>query len=405
MRKNIILAILVVAVVGIIAYLEIIKPSQGPVTTVLQTIENASTTDAASSNASTTSSSTADTSGTAAAKSFLASRASTIATESKEYQAAPEIADPSGFINTAPFKLSDFVGKDVVLVDFWTYSCINCVRTIPYLNAWYQKYSKDGLVIVGIHTPEFDFEHDYANVAAAVKQYGIQYPVVLDNNMGTWNAYQNLYWPHEYLINIDGFITYDHVGEGDENQTESAIQSALAQRAQALGIPNPVANSGMTTPTDTIAINYAAVQTPETYFGAERNGYLANGPVMTNGIYNLTIPSSTSGGANPVATGAGSQGFYLGGTWNFADQYATNQTANATILYNYSAKNVYMVAASASPSTPVTVQVLLDGKSYGTVTIQANQLYPIIQGNSYGSHTLELIVKNPGLQAYTFTFG
>ena len=122
-------------------------------------------------------------------------------------QPAIEIADPTGFINVAPgFKLSSIIGQKVILLDFWTYSCINCVRTIPYLNAWYQKYASSGLEIVGIHTPEFDFEKNITNVQNAVAEYGIHYPVILDSNQGTWNAYNNLYWPHEYLIDMAGYI-------------------------------------------------------------------------------------------------------------------------------------------------------------------------------------------------------
>ena len=151
----------------------------------------------------------------ASSAAIAASRASIIAQKELEYPMAKEFVDPTGFINSAPFTLSSLVGKKVVLIDFWTYSCINCVRTIPYLNAWYAKYKNEGLEIVGVHTPEFDFEKDYSNVAAAVQQLGIQYPVVLDSNMGTWDAYQNIYWPADYLIDIDGFIPYTSVGEGD----------------------------------------------------------------------------------------------------------------------------------------------------------------------------------------------
>jgi thiol-disulfide isomerase/thioredoxin len=294
------------------------------------------------------------------------------------------------------------VGQKVVLVDFWTYSCINCIRTIPYVNAWYAKYKNAGLEIVGVHTPEFQFEHDISNVQAAVKKLGIQYPVVLDSNMGTWDAYQNLYWPAEYLINVDGFIVHNSIGEGNYDETEAAIQKALIQRDEALGIPTSSVPTGFVTPTSTISINYTGVQSPETYFGADRNQYLADGPVMTNGTYTLTAPA----GAATMGSGAlQANSLYLDGQWDFEDQYAKNLTAPAKIFYEYDSKNVYMVAASDNPNKPVTVQVLVDGTQTGTVTIQANQLYNIVQGSSYGTHTLELIVENSGLDAYTFTFG
>jgi hypothetical protein len=273
--------------------------------------------------------------------------------------------------------------------------------TIPYLNAWYQKYKDQGLVIVGIHTPEFDFEHDMQNVAAAVKKYGIAYPVVLDNNMGTWNAYQNQYWPHEFLIDIDGFIVHDQVGEGEYDATERAIQAALAERTQALGLDQTVAG-GIASPTGTIAIDFGAVASAETYFGSNRNQYLANGLQGTKGTQTLGIPSTTVPNA-----------LYLGGAWDFAPEFATNQNADAKIEFTYSAKNVYLVASAAEP---VTLQILRDGKPLGavaggdvspgsTAVVRADRLYDLIRGENYGTHTIEIIVKNPGLNAFTFTFG
>lgn len=407
-HKKIALATIVVLIVGIIIYLEAIKPHQGLAPTVLQTLQEASSSPAAATGTPVHSSTVLSAPATPGVGTpltpaqFLASRANIVKTEQKKYQSVPELAGSGGFINAQPFKLSDFVGKKVVLVDFWTYSCINCIRTLPYLTAWYQKYKDDGFVIVGVHTPEFDFEHNYANVQAAVQKLGVQYPVVLDNDMGTWTAYQNLYWPHEYLINIDGFIVDDNIGEGNYNETERAIQAALADRAIALGIPSPVTGTAMTVPTDTMSVDYSGIQSPETYFGAERNGYLANGPAMTNGTYTLVAPSSTT--ANKL---------YLSGMWDFEDQYAQNKTADAKILYQYQAKNVYMVASAA---TPITLKITLDGKPLGTaagsdvaadgtITIQANRLYNLINGAAYGEHTLEITVQSPGLQAYTFTFG
>ena len=411
MKKKILLVLVLLIVVAAIAWLEIMKPQQSPTVTAQQTaLQATSTTDTADTgNTTTTASSTA--SGTVAgfaapggAKAlqvtpaqFLASRAAIVRKESTQYSAAADITNPTGWINTQPFTLGSLIGQKVVLVDFWTYSCINCIRTIPYLNAWYAKYKNAGLVIVGVHTPEFQFEHDINNVRAAVQKLGIQYPVVLDSNMGTWNAYQNLYWPNEYLINVDGFVVHNNIGEGNYNETETAIQQALIQRDIALGIPTSTVPTGFVTPADTINTNFNGIQSPETYFGAERNGYLMNGPAMTNGVYALTAPTSTAF-LKPSS-------LYLGGKWDFEDQYAQNQTAGATIAYQYNSKNVYMVAASANPNQPVTVQIILDGKPTGTISIGSNQLYTIVQGSSYGAHTLQLIVNQAGLQAYTFTFG
>lgn len=143
-----------------------------------------------------------------------------IAEKAKKYERAKEISTPDAFINTDGIGVAEFIGKKVVLIDFWTYSCINCQRTLPYLNSWHQEYSDKGLVILGIHTPEFEFEKEYANVLRATEKFGVDYPVILDNDFSTWTAYENRYWPRKYLIDIDGFIVYDHIGEGSYDETE-----------------------------------------------------------------------------------------------------------------------------------------------------------------------------------------
>ncbi len=316
------------------------------------------------------------------------------------YHPAIEIADPTGFVNaSSSFRLKDLIGKKVILLDFWTYSCINCIRTLPYLTAWYNKYKDDGLVIVGIHTPEFDFEKDINNVRAAAQKYGIDYPVVLDSNYGTWNAYGNLYWPHEYLIDLAGYIVHDHVGEGGYDETEAMIQKLLEERSVALGARTVM-------PTSTVSIapdNLLAIGSPETYFGAARNQYLANGTEGIVGTQTLMEPSSISTNA-----------LYLAGTWDFSDQYATNASAGAKIIFKYRSAKVFFVA---SAPTPVSVEVLQDGKPVGasaagsdvkngTVTIGQSRLYNVIANpDGAGVHTLELIIQSPGLQAFTFTFG
>jgi thiol-disulfide isomerase/thioredoxin len=319
-------------------------------------------------------------------------------------QPAIEIADPTGFVNVTPgFTLSSIIGKKVILLDFWTYSCINCVRTIPYLNAWYQKYASSGLEIVGIHTPEFDFEKNITNVQNAVAEYGIHYPVILDSNYGTWNAYNNLYWPHEYLIDMAGYIVHDQVGEGYYSETETDIQKLLDQRAQIIG------TSTAMIATSTVGIappNLNEINSPETYFGAERNSLLANGTSLTNGNQMLTAPAAATVQLNQL---------YLGGTWDFEDQYATNLSAGATITYQYDAGSVYMVAAGAANGT--TVDVIQDGQPIsaadagsdvhdGKVIISGNKLYNLVKNaDGGGEHTLQLIIESPGLRAFTFTFG
>jgi thiol-disulfide isomerase/thioredoxin len=321
------------------------------------------------------------------------------AEKAQKYPYATEIAEPSGFVNVDNITIRSLIGKKVILVDFWTYSCINCVRTIPYLNSWYTKYHDQGLEIIGVHSPEFQFEHDINNVRAAVKKYDIQYPVVLDNNLATWSAYQNQYWPEEYLIDIDGFIVERNIGEGNYDTTEMEIQNLLKERADALGIRVNISNTtGI--PANNINIDYSSVGSPETYFGSARNEYLANGKQGTNGLQTFVRP------VTPLLNA-----LYLVGPWNFSGQYA-GTAGNGSIIFHYNAKNVYLVA-SADNATPV--RILLDGKpitdsagsdvSGGIAMIRDNQLYNIVQGSDYGEHILELDIPQPGLRAYTFTFG
>jgi thiol-disulfide isomerase/thioredoxin len=147
-----------------------------------------------------------------------------------EFQRAEEIVAPTGFINTEGVSINEARGEKVVLVDFWTYACYNCQHTQPFLNAWHEEYADDGLLIIGVHTPEFGFEREPANVEQAVREAGIEYPVVLDNNYATWNAYNQRYWPAMYLIDADGFVRYKHIGEGAYEETEARIRELLAEK-------------------------------------------------------------------------------------------------------------------------------------------------------------------------------
>jgi len=318
------------------------------------------------------------------------------------YQPALEIVDPTGFVNaSSSFKLANLISKNIVLLDFWTYSCINCIRTIPYLDAWYDRYHDQGLEIVGIHTPEFAFEMNIANVQAAVQKYGIKYPVVLDSNYGTWTAYGNLYWPHEYLIDMAGYIVHDQIGEGNYSETESEIQKLIAERDQILGL------QAATVPTSTVFVEQSVISgslmSPETYFGSERNEYLGNGTQSTVGNQTLTVPMIMA--LNKL---------YLGGSWYFDNQYASNNATGATVVYKYTSGKVYFVAAAPQGAT---VEVLQDGKPVtgaaagsdvqnGKVFVKESRLYNLINNpDGSGTHTLELIIDSPGLEAFTFTFG
>ena len=316
---------------------------------------------------------------------------------------APEITNPSGYVNTGgkPITFGEFRGKKVVLVDFWTYSCINCQRTLPYLKAWYEKYHDQGLEIIGIHTPEFAFEHVLGNVEKAVAADGLQYATVLDNDYGTWNAFGNQFWPRKYLIDIDGYIVYDHAGEGNYEETEMAIQKALAERATVLGATN-MPSTGVVAPKDVITVNSTAVQSRETYFGYSRNQNFGNGSPGIPGTQTLTLPESPKAGT-----------LYLGGMWNFTSESAVAKEAHAKIRYRFQARDVYFVASSPSG---IKVTLTIDGKPIGaaggadvaadgTVLIKDNRLYKLVHMADYGDHVLDMDIEGPGLEAYTFTFG
>jgi cytochrome c biogenesis protein CcdA/thiol-disulfide isomerase/thioredoxin len=329
---------------------------------------------------------------TPAATSYTPSEKERVMKKAQLYPKAPELVNPSGFVNTGgkPIKLADYKGKKVVLLDVWTYSCINCQRTLPYVKAWYDKYKDQGLEIVGLHTPEFAFEKVQKNVEDAVARDGIKYPVVLDNDYSTWNAYGNQYWPRKYLIDTDGFIIYDHIGEGDYDVTEKAIQKALEDRAAILNASTTISTS-IAQPKDMITLDASKVGSPETYFGATRNRYLGNGKVGQSGEQNLTLPGRPSPNT-----------LYLGGTWSFDGEFAEAKSLDTTIQYYYSAKNVYMVA-SAPMNTEM--EVWVDGVKVNTVTIKDEKLYTLVEGTDYGVHTLLLKTHNAGLKAFTFTFG
>jgi len=325
----------------------------------------------------------ADAIATATSSQFL-----TIAQKALRYSMAPELTGIAGYINTGgqPVTLAQYRGKDVVLVDFWDYSCINCERTLPYLNAWYQKYKNEGLVIIGVHTPEFAFEQLQQNVQDAVNRFGIEYPVVLDNQYKTWSAFQNEYWPREYLVDIDGFIVHDHAGEGDYDGTEAAIQTALEERAARLG--------GSMVPTSTVDVpgsDLSAIQSPETYFGSARNEYLGNGTPGLAGAQSFTLPGTTQPNT-----------LYLSGSWNIMPQYA-EAGAGAGIEYTYGARNVYMVATD--PSGPAVLKITLDGSPAGEITVDGDKLYTLVSKPAPGIHTIKIEVESGTLDAYTLTFG
>jgi thiol-disulfide isomerase/thioredoxin len=324
--------------------------------------------------------------------------------DKSQFKLAPDLSKISGYINTNPIKISDLKGK-VVLIDFWTYSCINCIRTIPYLNAWYEKYADKGLVIVGVHTPEFEFEKNYDNVKAAVEKFGIKYPVVQDNDKGTWEAYQNRYWPHKYIVDDEGYIRYDHIGEGGYADTEKVIQSLLAEHAASKGA-NITIDKSVSNPQNAQSVDFGKINTPELYFGYQ----YARAPLgnlegfKPDQVVKYTIPTD----ANNLTPNA----IYLEGEWkNNADSLVL-QSDSGRIMLIYSAKAANIVAGGHGQ-----VQVSEDGASVtaksrgsdvsedGQLVINNQRLYNIAKHEQYGEHTLVLDIKGRGFQIYTFTFG
>ncbi|HEY4897203.1 MAG TPA: cytochrome c biogenesis protein DipZ [Solirubrobacteraceae bacterium] len=307
---------------------------------------------------------------------------------------APDFADTQEWFNTPgrrALSLSSLRGH-VVLIDFWTYTCINCIRTLPYLKAWDAAYRRDGLEIVGVETPEFAFEKDAANVANAIAQFGLRYPVVQDNNMGTWNAYGNQYWPADYLIDAHGQVRYAAFGEGDYDKTETAIRALLAEAGA------PVGGKGQ--PRGVIVPSREA--TPETYLGTGRaQGWIA---APRAGLHDY-------GGA-PTGHLAVND-FALSGKWNISGQPAL-AVSGAGIDVEFQAKDVYLVLSSAG-GRPLPVQVLLDGRPVsaadagadvhgGTLTVRGQRLYSLVSLPANARHRLSLRLA-PGVSGYAFTFG
>ncbi|MDP2650166.1 MAG: redoxin family protein [bacterium] len=329
--------------------------------------------------------------------------AETASEKTGKYERAKEIVAPAGFVNAEPFELKEIIGKKVILVDFWTYSCINCQRTFPYLNAWYEKYKDKGLEIVGVHTPEFAFEEKIENVRKAVAKFNIAHPVVLDNDYGTWQAYGNQYWPRKYLIDIDGYIVYDHIGEGGYEETERVIQELLVERAVRLGVDLGGVDMNVVRPADAETVDVTMPRSPEIYFGAFRNSRLGNGNAGLLGGQRLEEPANIERDM-----------LYLVGPWNFYEEYAENAAAGAKIVFRYRAEKVFMVASAEGG---VRIRILQDGKPVGaaagsdvgedgTLNVSDEQLYRLIENpDGYGEHTLEIFIEGPALRAFTFTFG
>ena len=290
---------------------------------------------------------------------------------------APDFANVSHWLNSPPLSLRRLRGK-VVLVDFWTYTCINCLRTLPYLRAWDERYRDRGLVIVGVHTPEFAFEKDTGNVRDAIARSELRYAVAQDNDYGTWDAWGNQYWPAKYLIDATGDVRYAHFGEGDYGATEEAIRSLLEEAGS-----NDLGRAAGAQPGEV-----PGEATPETYLGSARAERWVQPP----------RPGTHPYGGAPAHLDE----FALGGTWT-VDEESAEAVDDATLRARVRGKSVYLVLGSRD-NRPRDVTVTLDGKPYKRVTVRRQRLYTLVSLPRAGEHELELGVE-AGIAGFAFTFG
>jgi len=291
------------------------------------------------------------------------------------YGPAPELAGIASWLNSEPLALADLKGK-VVLIDFWTYSCINCIRTLPHITKLYEDYKDQGLIVIGVHTPEFAFEKDKDNVARAMKQFGIDYPVAQDNDYATWNAFSNHYWPAKYLIDQDGNVVYFHFGEGAYDATENAVRRLLGLDAAA----------------EPAASGERRVASPEMYFGLERLANLSAAQKAAAVRQEYELPERLPLNA-----------FALAGDWVFDGDKVRLAGETGQIRLKFSAGKVFMVASR--PDGEAILDIKVDGVSQPSVTVGASQLYTLFDSEDYREHEIEIDITGAGLEAFTFTFG
>lgn len=298
--------------------------------------------------------------------------------EFKNYGPAPEFTGISKWLNTdknLPVKISDLKGK-VVLVNFWTYSDINSVRTLPYTTKWADAYKDNGFVVVGVHTPEFAFEKVTGNLENAIKAHHINYPVAQDNDYKTWTAYHNQFWPAQYLIDKDGNIVYTHFGESNYDVTEKAIRTLLGLEGE-YSAPAPAETN--------------QAQSPEMYFGLARQQNFSSTEKASADEQIYTLPKTL-----------GKNKFALEGKWQFNQEAAVHTNGFGKIKLNFNAAKVFMVAESELPTT---IRVYVDGELIKGVVVKDSNLYQLYDSISGGEHTMEIEVPDGGFKAFTFTFG
>lgn len=302
---------------------------------------------------------------------------------------APELIPGGQWFNSEPFQLADLKGK-VVLVDFWTYSCINCQRTLPYLRDWDEKYRDDGLVIIGVHSPEFEFEKQPKNIIQSIDHFELKYPIVQDNNFATWRAYNNRYWPAKYLIDKDGYIRYTYFGEGAYDETEQKIQELLREKGSF------VSNEQIANPKYQLF-----ARTPELYLGYDRLQYLASPEnIQPDRETTFSVPNFLP-----------ENSFAYEGTWIVMPEYASTD-ADGKLYLNFEAKDVFLVARPKEGSG--VMKIYLDDRlqassgdvdENGNVVVDSDRLYHLIELSQPGKHQLRIEFPNGNVEVYAFTFG
>ena len=315
----------------------------------------------------------------------------------------PSLDGAVGWLNSPPLTRESLTGK-VVVVDFWTYSCINCLRSIPYVEAWARKYQDAGLVVIGVHTPEFAFEKDSANVARALTDLGITYPVAIDSKYAIWNAFHNQYWPAHYFIDAKGIIRYHHFGEGSYDESEAVIQQLLREQGSPVNGTTPikVAASGAQAPSD-----FRQVSSPETYLGYDRaRNYASPQSVLRDAAQSYTVPSSLA-----------INQWGLGGGWIVSGEDASLSKAPGKVVFRFHARDLHLVLgpgptgsrfASGSRWTVPRRETIMAWtripRDRGPST--EYRLYQLVrQKGAVADRTFEIEFLDPGVQAFAFTFG
>ncbi|WP_454862941.1 cytochrome c biogenesis protein DipZ [Pseudomonas hormoni] len=307
------------------------------------------------------------------------------------------------WLNSPPLTAQALKGK-VVLVDFWTYSCINCLRTLPYVKAWAEKYRDQGLVVIGVHAPEFAFERNVGNVTKAMKDLGITYPVAIDNDYKIWRAFNNEYWPAHYFADAQGRIRYHHFGEGDYAESERVIQQLLREAGAAKvadGLINANAEGVQRAP------DMNEVQSPETYVGYQRSEHF---------VPETSLVPDKSTTYNPPSQLALND-WSLGGQWTVGSERATSSAPDSRIVYRFHARDLHLVLGPAADGKPVRFKVLIDGKAPGDAhgtdvapdgsgSVTEQRLYQLVrQPGGVMDRTFSIEFLDPGVSAYAFTFG